>query len=168
VGLDKATGPVRDREYATNQGTPAFVALDDEYIYWGSSQGGEGVIKRARLDGTAAPEHLVTGLADVVGIAVDRDNVYWTERRGRVAKMAPKRVGAQAKTIAADLPEPVSIIVRGTSVHIAATYSTRLFRYSLCDGLLHTTLPAESPGDFAVMGDHVYLSDKDRIIRFAP
>jgi hypothetical protein len=85
-----------------------------------------------------------------------------------LVRVAAKSPGAQPRTIASDVDNPESIVVRGGSVDIAATFAGRLYRYALCDGTLHMSLPTENPGDLALMGDYVYVSQTSRILRFAP
>jgi hypothetical protein len=167
VRLEKTAGPAKAREVATNQGTPTLLVLDGAYIYWASDKGGDGVIKRARIDGSGAPESLVTGLTSPFGIAVDRDNVNWTEPLTDLFRMAPNRVGGQPKTIVS-LPEPRALVVAGTSVYIAAQFAGQLQRYSPCDGMVHPTIPVDNPLGLASMGGYVYVSQKGGIARVAP
>lgn len=75
VGLDG--GDVE--QIANNQGLPAGIAVDDEFVYWTDSI--NDAVWRATLDGSEA----IVLAADQLGawdIVVTNDAVYWTNRRG--------------------------------------------------------------------------------------
>ena len=168
VRLSKAN-PGMTVELAGSQGSPSEIAVDDQYVYWGSWIDSVGTIKRARIDGSGSPvvEHLVEGVGSTVGIAVDRDNVYWLEFPNNLARMAPKRVGAQAVTIATGLLQPEAIVATGGSAYFSSAYGDRIMRYSVCEGQLHDGLSAFRPGYLLVVGDYVYFSETGRLRRFA-
>ena len=81
--------------------------------------------------------------------------------------MAPKRMGGQPKRFG-PLLDPGDIVAAGTSIYVVAQFGGRLQRYSTCDGMLHPGILVEAPSGLDVMGDYVYLSEKGRIVRFAP
>lgn len=56
----------------------AQLAVDSDYIYWASN----GLIGRARLDGSRADAGFVGGVADAGSIAVDPNHIYWTSFSG--------------------------------------------------------------------------------------
>jgi virginiamycin B lyase len=68
-------------------GTPRWVAVEGEYIYWSDpgpqEESGEGFIGRAKLDRSEAPNPtFITGLSRTTGLAVNSTNIYWGNRQG--------------------------------------------------------------------------------------
>jgi hypothetical protein len=123
-------------------------------------------LRRVRLDGTgAAPEDLIVGVGHAGTIAVDRDNIYWSEYPEEHIRMAPKRVGAQPTTIGGGAPS--LILATGTAVYMLSGFWNNMVRFSPCDGQLHQGVPTVNPRDLGVVGDYVYFSEKGRLARFA-
>lgn len=69
------------RVLVSDQAQPWEIAADATHVYFGSST--DGTVKRVTKDGTSL-ETIATG-ADAGAIAVDDENVYWTERQGGTA-----------------------------------------------------------------------------------
>jgi hypothetical protein len=60
---------------------PSALVVDDPYLYWieaGDQNEADGVIKRARKDGTGAPMVVIDHLAYPTALAFDASAIYWT------------------------------------------------------------------------------------------
>jgi hypothetical protein len=69
-------------EFITGAGTPHYVAVDSEHIYWsnaGDGKDGNGTIARADIDGSPGSVKLdfITGASNPQGVAVDGSHIYW-------------------------------------------------------------------------------------------
>jgi sugar lactone lactonase YvrE len=67
-------------EFIPGAGTPNYVAVNAEHIYWsnaGDGQKGTGTIARAKLDGSEAELVFITGATNPQGVAVDAAHIYW-------------------------------------------------------------------------------------------
>lgn len=74
------------RMLASNEATPHSIAVDGAFAYWTNA---DGDVKKARLDGNAAPVVLASQQPRPMGIAVDALRVYWVnETSGEVAVVA--------------------------------------------------------------------------------
>jgi hypothetical protein len=169
-----ASGSPRPQELAIDQGMPTAATIDGEYIYWGSRKETDGIIKRASLDGQGGPENLVTGLGTINGIAVDSDNVYWTEYLPHLAKMAAKRAGARAITVASLMGQPMAIAAHGTFVYWAEQFANEgVRRFSRCSGEIRQVASAPNVMDVLIRDGYLYFSHSDHnqfagIRRLAP
>jgi sugar lactone lactonase YvrE len=79
VNLD-GSGTVEE-EFIVGAGTPQYVAVNGEYVYWtnsGNGQDGNGTIARAKLDGSGAPElNFITGASNPQGIGANGTYIFW-------------------------------------------------------------------------------------------
>ena len=110
------------------------IALDDANVYIVDSYGtGLGrILKCAKNGCNNSPTTLASGLSGAIGIAVDADNVYWTETgdsansgptpagAGRVAKCATGGCNDSPTVIAAHQDSPTGIAVDTAHVYWAA------------------------------------------------
>ena len=128
--------PITDPSGMTYSGAVSLlrqIALDDANVYIVDSYGsGLGrILKCAKNGCNNSPTTLASGLSGAVGIAVDADNVYWTEAgdnivagqmvagTGRVAKCAIGGCNDSPTVIAANQAGPTGIAVDAMHVYWA-------------------------------------------------
>ena len=74
------------RTYATGEGIPSALAVDDRYVYWlthaGAGSDGGTRLRAADKCGTAPPVTLATAPYFASGLSVDAKGVYFTTTRG--------------------------------------------------------------------------------------
>lgn len=74
------------RTYATGEGIPSGLAVDDRYVYWltdaGASADGGTKLRAADKCGQASPVTLATAPYFASGLSVDAHGVYFTTTRG--------------------------------------------------------------------------------------
>jgi hypothetical protein len=152
------------RELATGEGTDGGLAVDDQYVYWGSDAGGEGLIKRAAKDGKTPPRALVRGLSRPQGTAVDDLYVYWIDGGTRLVQMAPKE-GGTAMTLASHLDPlqvPVTIAISTHDVYWGLMGgNSGLRRIPRCGGDLRIIEAGGIGSIFPWKGD-IFWADYDR------
>jgi len=158
------------RELSTGEGSDVGLAADDQYIYWGSDAGGEGMIKRAAKDGKTPPRPLVRGLTRALGVAVDGHHVYWTDGGTRLVQRAPKEGGTPTTLVshADPLAVPVTITVSDHDVYFSMTGGNRgLRKVPRCGGDLHILDGAGMPAIVPWKGDVFWADDERGIFRVA-
>jgi hypothetical protein len=92
-------------------GQPAYIAVDESYVYWSDSSGT--VFKVAQTGGDVIA--LAQG-SEPQGIALDQAYVYFTDP-GRGAVLRVPKAGGDTETIAAGQDTPVQIAVDGDFVY---------------------------------------------------
>jgi hypothetical protein len=98
---------------------PVGVTSDSTYLYW--SNFGNGTIGRARLDGTGTPtQTYVTGVPDVVGMAVNSSALYFTSTPDTGVS---KILRAEFDVTPPVVTVPANISVTATAVPMAITYA---------------------------------------------
>jgi hypothetical protein len=168
VRLEKA-GLAR-RDLATGEGSDMGLAVDDQYVYWASDAGGEGLIKRAAKDGKTPPRPVARGLMRPQGVAVDDLYVYWTDVISRLVQRAPKEGGTPV-TLASHadpLQVPVTIAVSADDVYWSLTGGNRgLRKVPRCGGDTRIIEAAGVPSIIPWKGDVFWADDERGVFRIA-
>lgn len=77
IGRAALSGSGADTRFIIGGKAPAGVAVSGHYVYWANY--GSGTIARAWLDGSHVDQHFITTSEySTVGLAADREHVYWT------------------------------------------------------------------------------------------
>jgi hypothetical protein len=128
VRVSKANGVADTIANGELVNSTSGIAVDDKFVYWSrkAPRAGEGSIRRMPKIGGAIEEY-VTKRTDPNGIAIDAENVYWTEdnrrdhvkgkRDGRIVAMPKSSGGAGEPIVLADDVLPERIIVAGDYVY---------------------------------------------------
>jgi hypothetical protein len=94
------------------------IATDGSYVYWAAYAAGS--IQRVPVDGTAPPTTLVTGQTNLMGLAVDADNVYWAiHSASGIIWKAPVGGGSTPTAFAIQQAYPVAVALDATNVYWA-------------------------------------------------
>jgi len=89
------------------QGSPFGLAIDDSWIYWADN--GDNSISRAAIDGSGAPQLLVSNQQGAYGIAVVGTRLYWTNNTPTNDVWRSELDGSNAEQVVADVPGPLQI-----------------------------------------------------------
>jgi hypothetical protein len=158
------------RDLSTQEGSDGGLAVDDQFVYWGSDAGGAGMIKRAAKDGRTPPQPVVRGLIRPLDVAVDGRNVYWTDGGNRLVQRAPKEGGTPV-TLASHadpLAVPVNIEVSQHDVYFSLTGgNVGLRKVPTCGGDLHILDGAGMPAIVPWKGDVFWADDQRGVFRIA-
>ena len=140
------------------------IAVDDSHIYWADLSG---AIGRSNLDGSDANLNFITGIADVINVAVDGDHIYWvsngTKKIGRAnldgTGVDPSFV-TSTKTVS-------KIAVDGGHIYWSAVFADVIGRANIDgsgvdDAFINT---ADGPIGIAVDAGHVYWANSGSIGR---
>jgi hypothetical protein len=115
-----APGLPTTQDLAINQGRgpSVTIAIDRDYVYWGTQGDTEAVVKRIHLDGSdVAPQHLASNLAGASAVAIDDTNVYWTTGPDKRIQMTAKQGGGPVVTLATDGAPTIAIAVDEVNVY---------------------------------------------------
>jgi hypothetical protein len=141
-----------------SNGQPAGLAVDSTDVYWVAPGGG--TVNKCAIGGCgASPTTLVSGLSFPEYIALDANNVYWSELTtgGSVMKCAKSGCPSGPTTLASG-GSPGSIVVVGSTVIWADSSSGIL----TCDvggcGMNPTVLISDNANFVAADATHVYWS----------
>ncbi len=118
---------------ASDQDTPAGIAVDATSVYWTTLTGGT-VMKVAKTGGTTVT--LASGQRAPYGIAVNASGVYWTNQSSGAVMTVPPSGGA-ATTLAAGQATPHAIAVDATNVYWTD--------YSECGAVMKLTVACACP-----------------------
>jgi hypothetical protein len=118
--------------------TPTSIAVDATNVYWTLDQnaGGDDLILRCPIAGclglptTLASKQSAPGDLFPGGLAVDEENVYWTNATqlglggdGKLMKCAKSGCGGEPTVVASEIDEPGPIAVDATSIYTRNHYS---------------------------------------------
>jgi hypothetical protein len=136
------------------------VALQGASVIFVGSANGDTIFSVPKAGGTPA---LVVAAGKVWGMAVDTQNVYWTDgsSAGSV-KMAPL-AGGSSTTVATGLPRPENVAADGGNVYWWQRDAGELMRAASAGGAA-VKLYDRGKGTSAVLaveGDHVYFVEAD-------
>jgi virginiamycin B lyase len=105
---------------------PAGIAVSGRYIYWANY--GSGTIARARLDGSGVNERFIKAgdQYGIVGAAVDRQHIYWTDsgidpNSGTIGRANLDGTGVNQHFIRAG-DSPVGLAVDGEHIYRTHRY----------------------------------------------
>jgi hypothetical protein len=151
------------------QATAVGIALDEQFIYWGTDDGGEGMIKRGpKGGGTATP--VARGLKTPSGVTVDGVNVYWADGGTHSIQMAPKQGGGPVTTLAMHmnaLQVPVAVAVSDYDVYwTLAGGNIGFYKVPRCGGDVRV-LNSTASGNIVVAKGLVYWSSDGGVFRIA-
>jgi hypothetical protein len=119
VGIPKAGGA--NVTLVANQAHPGSIAADASGVYWSDwgTAGSWGALMRANLDGSAVTVLLAGEPSNAISIsslAIDQDDVFWTEQgAGRVMKIS--KSGGAPQVIAEGLSGPNRIMTYGGNIY---------------------------------------------------
>ena len=114
-------------------GTPQYLALDGEFIYWSNTgpldeksnpQDGQGAIARAKLDGSDVNLEFIKGASNPQGVAVSATHVFWANAGGKNATRSIGRAkvdGGEASQVFID-PVTQSEVPQGVAVSATHIY----------------------------------------------
>jgi hypothetical protein len=161
--LAKADASVRPQIIAMGQGFPRGLALDETHVYWTTQTGTEGLVKRARKDGTSlAPEHLAAGLQDPIGVALNSHYVYWADAQLGVVQATPKEGGGKVVTLAAGQTSPVTVAADEVNVYWGFSGGIGdMWKVQLCGGEPRVAVRGNTIGGMMVWKGDVYWNGND-------
>jgi hypothetical protein len=121
------------------------------------------VVKRIRIDSVnSSPQTLAGGLADPRAVAVDAENVYWTENPSDLIRMTPKGGSiAPPTTLTQSWGFNATLMADGHAVYIANWFGQRgVQRYDRCRNELSLLAPAANVTSMVLSNGYLYFNDE--------
>jgi hypothetical protein len=151
---------------ASEQARPGALAVMNAEVYWidegSSSATGDGTVMKASIAGGKVTT-LATGISGSARIAVDAENVYFTDQQAGLVVKVPVAGGA-ATTLASAQGSPAGLIVHQTNLYFTAMADGTINRVPIAGGPVVTLVSARSkPTEIATDGQSVFWVEGDPV-----
>jgi hypothetical protein len=145
---------------ASNQGYPSRIAVDaNGTAYWVNVTDNT-IMKMAPND--VAPGVVATNQPGISGLAVDADDVFWTNSAGKTVYKAPKLTGMPVTTLAANQLYPEQVTVDATHVYWWNQGDGTIMKAPKSGGAATVVVCGQTDVHFAVSDTHVYWTDRKK------